>query len=107
VGNERATSQVWIRRGVSRTFTLAAAVLCSACGEGPTENDGRRLCEVPLRLLSPVADSPGTPILNTSISPVVGANCSADLPIVRIPASDSTSIDVPVPRPIPLPNPGG
>lgn len=91
----------------ARRAALAMACAMAACGDGPTEPDRTRLCEIPMRVISPVGTSPGAPALPTPDSPVLNANCLADPPIIRIPAQDSTTIVIPVPRPNPIPLPGG
>lgn len=87
---------------------LALACAMLACGDGPTEPDRTRLCEVPIRVISPIGTGPDLPALPTPVSPVSDANCLTDPPIIRIPARDSTAIVIPVPRPPnPMPVPGG
>ena len=97
------------RGGVTTTCAaLAVACAMAACGDGPTESDGTRVCEVPIRLISPVGTGTDAPALPVPVSPVSDANCLPDPPVIRLPVRDSTTIDIPVPRPpIPMPVPGG
>jgi hypothetical protein len=107
VEHARSRLSAGIGQGRTRQLSLGLAMLLSACGEGPTENDTTRICTFPVPVNTPVASNPDIPVTAMPISPVLNGSCRADSPVIRFPARDSTIIAVPVPRPVPQPNPGG